>query len=50
MKADALGGQEFGRELLQPFQQQPKAKYSSVPVDNSTGNFVKVQQPYSCKN
>lgn len=43
MKADALGGQEFEGEVT-AISAATGARYSSVPVDNSTGNFVKVQQ------
>ena len=43
MKADALGGQEF-EGVVTAVSAATGAKYSSVPVDNSTGNFVKVQQ------
>ncbi len=43
MSADALGGQEFEGEIT-AISAATGARYSSVPVDNSTGNFVKVQQ------
>ena len=43
MKADALGGKEF-EGIVTAISAATGSKYSSVPVDNSTGNFVKVQQ------
>ncbi|MDR2234205.1 MAG: HlyD family secretion protein [Tannerella sp.] len=43
MKADALGGKEF-EGVVTAISAATGSKYSSVPVDNSTGNFVKVQQ------
>lgn len=43
MKADALGGKEF-EGVVTAISAATGARYSSVPVDNSTGNFVKVQQ------
>jgi membrane fusion protein (multidrug efflux system) len=43
MKADALNGKEF-EGVVTAISAATGAKYSSVPVDNSSGNFVKVQQ------
>ena len=43
MSADALGGQKF-EGVVTAISAATGARYSSVPVDNSTGNFVKVQQ------
>jgi len=43
MKADAMGGKEF-EGIVTAISAATGSKYSSVPVDNSTGNFVKVQQ------
>lgn len=43
MKADALGGESF-EGVVTAISAATGARYSSVPVDNSTGNFVKVQQ------
>ena len=43
MKADALGGQAF-EGVVTAISAATGSKYSSVPTDNSTGNFVKVQQ------
>ncbi len=43
MKADALGGQEF-EGVVTAISAATGAQYSNVPTDNSTGNFVKVQQ------
>ena len=43
MKADALGGQAF-EGIVTAISAATGSKYSSVPTDNSTGNFVKVQQ------
>ncbi len=40
---DALGGKQFVGEVT-AISAATGAKYSNVPVDNSTGNFVKVQQ------
>ena len=40
---DALGGQKFVGEVT-AISAATGSKYSNVPVDNSTGNFVKVQQ------
>ncbi|MDR2037020.1 MAG: HlyD family secretion protein [Bacteroidales bacterium] len=43
MKADALNGKEFEGRVT-AISAATGARYSSVPVDNSSGNFVKVQQ------
>jgi membrane fusion protein (multidrug efflux system) len=43
MKADALNEKEF-EGIVTAISAATGSKYSSVPVDNSTGNFVKVQQ------
>lgn len=43
MEADALGGQEF-EGIVTAISAATGSRYSSVPTDNSTGNFVKVQQ------
>ncbi len=43
MTADALGGQSF-EGVVTAISAATGSKYSSVPTDNSTGNFVKVQQ------
>ena len=43
MKADALGGKEF-EGVVTAISAATGARYSNVPVDNSSGNFVKVQQ------
>ena len=43
MKADALGGREF-EGVVTAISAATGSRYSNVPVDNSTGNFVKVQQ------
>jgi membrane fusion protein (multidrug efflux system) len=43
MTADALGGAEF-EGVVTAISAATGARYSMVPVDNSTGNFVKVQQ------
>lgn len=40
---DALGGKEFEGKIT-ALSGATGARYSAVPVDNSTGNFVKVQQ------
>ncbi|RRQ45730.1 HlyD family secretion protein [Chryseobacterium sp. SC28] len=40
---DALGGKEFEGKVT-AVSGATGARYSAVPVDNSTGNFVKVQQ------
>ena len=43
MKADALGGQEF-EGTVTAISAATGSQYSNVATDNSTGNFVKVQQ------
>lgn len=43
IKVDALNGQEFEGKVT-AISGATGARYSAVPVDNSTGNFVKVQQ------
>jgi membrane fusion protein (multidrug efflux system) len=43
MKVDALGGAEF-EGVVTAISAATGARYSMVPTDNSTGNFVKVQQ------
>lgn len=43
MKADALDGKEF-EGVVTAISAATGSRYSSVPTDNSTGNFVKVQQ------
>ena len=43
MKADALGGQEFEGTVI-AISAATGSQYSNVATDNSTGNFVKVQQ------
>ena len=43
MSADALGGETF-EGVVTAISAATGSKYSSVPTDNSTGNFVKVQQ------
>jgi membrane fusion protein (multidrug efflux system) len=43
LTADALGGQEF-EGVVTAISAATGARYSAVPTDNSTGNFVKVQQ------
>ena len=43
MKVDGLSGKEIIGEVT-AISSATGARYSSVPVDNSTGNFVKVQQ------
>lgn len=43
MKCDALGGKEF-EGVVTAISAATGSRYSGVPVDNSTGNFVKVQQ------
>lgn len=40
---DALGGKEFEGRIT-AISGATGARYSAIPVDNSTGNFVKVQQ------
>jgi len=43
IKVDALGGQEYEGEI-KAISGATGARYAAVPVDYSTGNFVKVQQ------
>ena len=43
MKADALGGEEF-EGTVTAISAATGSQYSNVATDNSTGNFVKVQQ------
>ncbi|WP_413533541.1 HlyD family secretion protein [Empedobacter brevis] len=43
IKVDALGGKEFEGKIT-AISGATGAKYAAVPLDNSTGNFVKVQQ------
>lgn len=43
MTADALGGQKF-EGIVTAVSGATGSRYSSVPTDNSTGNFIKVQQ------
>jgi len=43
IKVDALGGKSFEGKVT-AISGATGARYSAVPVDNSTGNFVKVQQ------
>jgi len=43
IKVDALGGKSFEGRVA-AISGATGARYSAVPVDNSTGNFVKVQQ------
>jgi membrane fusion protein (multidrug efflux system) len=43
MRADALGGKKF-EGIVTAISAATGSRYSSVPTDNSTGNFVKVQQ------
>ena len=43
MRADALDGAEF-EGVVTAISAATGSRYSSIPVDNSTGNFVKVQQ------
>ncbi|WP_345989522.1 HlyD family secretion protein [Chryseobacterium sp. Chry.R1] len=43
MTADALGGQQF-EGIVTAISAATGSRYSSVPTDNSTGNFIKVQQ------
>lgn len=43
IKVDALGGRAFEGKIV-AVSGATGAKYAAVPVDNSTGNFVKVQQ------
>lgn len=43
MTADALNGQQF-EGVVTAISAATGSRYSNIPVDNSTGNFVKVQQ------
>lgn len=43
MTADALGGKKF-EGVVTAVSAATGSRYSSVPTDNSTGNFIKVQQ------
>lgn len=43
MTADALGGQKF-EGIVTAVSAATGSRYSSVPTDNSIGNFIKVQQ------
>lgn len=43
IQVDALGGQKFEGKIT-AISGATGAKYAAIPVDNSTGNFVKVQQ------
>lgn len=43
MTADALGGQQF-EGVVKAVSAATGSRYSNVPTDNSTGNFIKVQQ------
>lgn len=43
MTADALGGKSF-EGVITAISAATGSKYSGVPTDNSTGNFIKVQQ------
>ncbi|MBB4805156.1 membrane fusion protein (multidrug efflux system) [Chryseobacterium defluvii] len=43
MSADALGGQKF-EGIVTAISAATGSRYSNVPTDNSTGNFIKVQQ------
>ena len=43
MRVDALGGREF-EGVVTAISAATGARYSSIPTDNSSGNFVKVQQ------
>ncbi|MBT2623329.1 HlyD family secretion protein [Chryseobacterium sp. ISL-6] len=43
MTADALGGQKF-EGIVTAVSAATGSRYSNVPTDNSTGNFIKVQQ------
>lgn len=43
MTADALGGKKF-EGTVTAISAATGSRYSSVPTDNSTGNFIKVQQ------
>lgn len=43
INVDALGGKEFEGKIT-AISGATGARYASIPVDNSTGNFIKVQQ------
>ncbi|WP_323674091.1 HlyD family secretion protein [Faecalibacter sp. LW9] len=43
MTADALGGEEF-EGVVTAISAATGSKYANMPIDNSTGNFVKIQQ------
>lgn len=43
IKIDAISGKMYGGKVT-AISEATGSKYSSVPVDNSTGNFVKIQQ------
>ena len=43
MTADALGGKQF-EGVVTAVSAATGSRYSNVPTDNSTGNFIKVQQ------
>lgn len=43
MTVDALGGQKF-EGIVTAISAATGSRYSNVPTDNSTGNFIKVQQ------
>lgn len=45
IRVDALDGKEY-EGVITAISGASGAKYSAVPVDNSTGNFVKVQQRF----
>ena len=45
VKVDALNGKEYKGKIT-AISAASGSKYSAVPVDNSTGNFVKVQQRF----
>ena len=44
MTADAIGDKVKFEGLVTAISAATGSRYSNVPVDNSTGNFVKVQQ------
>lgn len=43
ISVDALGGEQF-EGVITAISEATGSRYSAIPVDNSTGNFVKVQQ------
>jgi membrane fusion protein (multidrug efflux system) len=43
MTADALGGKQF-EGVVTAVSAATGSRYSNIPTDNSTGNFIKVQQ------